>query len=590
MIRKECYKNSIAKIKSIRFITMFIMVIINVGIILTLAYGSYVAYRTSFLDVIGTNRSDVLSQIGSRIRDFKNSAYTISNLYFYDDVFMNYALHLDDSNYADFKQYMDEQTRQYKISFSNVNLDYYVVYLSTSGIGYCSDEVPEDYDYMNPEIRIWYKDIYSAHDQIVDVASFKDKFLNRNSFVAARTISSGTGNVIGYLLININEKQILSTYDDVISPNSNIYIADHEGDIISSNISKIVGSHYFNIKNLDTRFNGKEYTIIQLPKHKSLFSEYADEKYGFIVYEETPLALLLEPIRNTRNIVVMLTLILTLIGVLLAWYLSGKVSTPILKLRDSVLQVEDGNLNVDFAIMSFTEIQVLSIGMERMLSKIRELMESEKKKEEQKRKIQYNLLQAQINPHFMYNTLFSIKCEVDMNENEKSSKMLSSFIHLLRSMLSDPDELTSIKKEMESLKQYAELQKFRYGNMLEIIIEYDERLAECKIPQLLIQPLVENAILHSGKEGIDDYTVIAVTCRLENQKIVIEVEDNGKGMSKERINTVLIENNIFKKNHIGIKNISDRIKLHFGEEYGLRIESVTEEGTKVLINIPVINP
>lgn len=557
-------------------------------IIALMAAGSYMAYRHSLIDVIGTNRSDVLSQIGNRVRDFKSNAYTISNLYYYDDNFNNYAQSLNDGNVNDFSNYMDDLTRQYKVSFNKVNLDYYVVYLSKDGYGYCSDDVPADYDYMNPEIRIWYKDLYAKKGEITDVACYKDKALGRNSFVAARTVIDSAGNIVGYLMININEQQIFHTYEDVISPESNIYVVNSNGDIISSNISKIAGFHYFNMHNLKTMFGDKVYAIVEMPKYQSLLSKFEDPEYEFTVFEETPLDYLLMPIRHTRNMVIFISCLVTLVGAILAWIFSGKITGPIRQLRDYVLRVEGGDLDAEIHIHSYSEINTLGNGIQQMLARIRELIESVKRKEEQKRKMQYNVLQAQINPHFMYNTLFSIKCVVDMNENERGSKMLSSFIQLLRSMLADPDTLITISQQMDSLRQYAELQKFRYGDSLEIVIEYDDKIADCLLPQLLIQPLVENAIVHGGLGSGSGCSVIAVSARLKKGKIVIEVEDSGAGMTAQQADAVIKGEYKVNKNHIGIKNIDERIKLFFGEEYGLRIESFPGEGTKILINIPAI--
>lgn len=126
---------------------------------------------------------------------------------------------------------MDDLTSQYKISFNQINLDYYIVFMSRDDIGYCSDAVPEDYDYMNPKSKLWYNDLYNARGDIVDIASYKDKMLGVNSFTAARTVLDGNGQIIGYLMINVNERQIFQTYEDIISE-SGIYIADDGGRIV----------------------------------------------------------------------------------------------------------------------------------------------------------------------------------------------------------------------------------------------------------------------------------------------------------------------------------------------------------------------
>ena len=578
------------KLKSIRVISALQMICACVIVILLIAVGSYWIFSSTLLDTIGTNRSDVLSQVGSRMQDIKSSAYTISNLYYNDAGFRRRAFALNDETRAEFADYMDSLTRQYQLSFDQINLEYYVVYLSADGVGYCSVQVPEDYNYINPTIRIWYRDLYEARGDIIDVASFDDRALGLHSFVAARSVPDPQGGIAGYLMICIDERQIYDTYDDIISENSNIYITDDNGDIISSNVSQIVGTHYFHMQNLRDMFDGGVYAVVQMPRHEALFSKYEDAAYGFTVFEETPLDYLLQPVRRSRNILVGIALVVTLLGTALSLLFAGRLTRPILQLRDYVLRVRggEGELDVPLVMDSYTEINTLSQGIRQMLARIRELTDNVKRKEEQKRKMQYHLLQAQINPHFMYNTLFSIKCVVDMNENRRASQMLSAFIQLLRSSLTDPDSMTTLRQQMDALHQYADLQKFRYGDQFEIVIEYEDDLADCLLPSLLVQPLVENAIVHGvARTGSG---VIAVTARTRHGQIELAVEDNGVGMTAQQIDRIFTQGeDPGAKPHIGLKNIHERLQLTFGSGSGLHIESAPGEGTKVTANIPILH-
>lgn len=575
---------------SIRSMVMIMLLTTGIICITLIAGGSYMAYRASLLDVIGTNHSDVLSQIGNQVRTFQSNANTVSNLYYNDKNFILYTRNLTARNKRDFYMYMDELTDKYKVSFNQVNLGYEVVYLSVDGTGYSSMDVPEGYDYIDPTIRIWYKDLYNARGNVVEVASFKDKYLGKNYYIAARTVQNIKGEITGYLMILIDEEQIYRTYYDVIAQESNIYVANEKGDIISSDKKNVVGTHYFNMTNLSELFGDRVYAIVQMTKRKALFSKYTDEAYHFTVFEETPLDYVLAPIRTTRNLVVGLTLLVIALGALLAWIFSARITEPIMKLRDYVLQVETGDLDAELNLDSYSEINILSAGIRQMLARIRHLIASEKKKEEQKRKMHYNLLQAQINPHFMYNTLFSIKCVIDMNERQKASNMLSAFIQLLRSTLSNPDSMSTVRQQVEALHQYADLQRFRYGEKFDVVTEYDDAISDYLLPSLLIQPLVENAIIH-GVANLDGYGIIAVSARKKQDKIVIEVEDNGAGMPEDTIEEIFSGKRQVddKRPHIGLKNIDERIKLSFGEEYGLRIESRPGDGTKIIVRLPVIS-
>lgn len=573
-------------LNSIRFIIMVTLIGICTLVTILSVVSSYTAYRESLLNMIGTNRSDVLSQVGSHVRDFKRNVYTVSNLYYNDARFRQYVRNLTEENAEEFYSYMDVLTRQYQVSFNQINLDYYVVYISEDGLGYCSQDVPRDYDYMNPKIRIWYRDVLEAKGDIIDVACYKDKYLDEQVFLAVRTVLNDEEEVIGYLCINANEKQLFDMYEEIISPESNVYIADSEGYIISSSESKIVGFQYFNMLNLERLFKETGvYAVVEMPKEEVLFSKYMNEEYHFTVFEEIPVRSILQPIQRTRTFIIGMALVVIMIGVILAWHFSGTITRPILKMRDCV---DEGGMDAAVTLDSYTELNNLSNGIQQMLGRIRELVESIKKKEKQKRKMQYNLLQAQINPHFMYNTLFSIKCVVEMNENQKASQMLSAFIQLLRSVLANPDAMTTIQYQMENLEQYAQLQHFRFEEEFEFLTEYDEEIAGAKIPALLIQPLVENALRHGGIGHFYGNGIIVVSAHRTEKGITISVEDNGVGMSREKIREVLSGKADNSETHIGIKNINDRIQLAFGEDYGLEIKSVQGEGTTVLIYVPLL--
>lgn len=573
--------------KSIRARTMVMLLCVNAVIILLLSLGAFRFYRQSFVDEIASARSDVLRQIAERARQFKTNIYTLSNLYCNDNQFSEAVSELTPATEGEFALYMDQLTGQLQVSFHQVNLDFYVVYLSENGIGYCSVPTPEDYDYMNPKIKIWYRDLYQAGGAIVDVASYRDRALGINAYSAARTVRSSDGEIQGYLMINADERQLYQMYADVISAQSNIYVADSEGKIVSSNKDSIIGFSYFNMKNLDRLFGDKNHIITKISGREALFTRYYDPESGFTVFEEIPLNVVLQPIERIRLVVLALALLALAGGTVMAWLFSRRIAAPLRKLCQDARQVEEGDLNQNFAIDSFSEINALSSGMARMLSRIRDLIESVRTKEEEKRRMELNWLQAQINPHFMYNTLFSIKCSVDMGRNDEAGHMLTTFIQMLRGILSVQEEMVTVQAQMDALRQYVELQQFRYDGSFDALIECDDQAAGCRIPKPLIQPLVENAILHGVDMAAGD-GMITVVARRVGEAISIQVEDNGVGMTEARIQEVMRPQVPSDRPHLGIRNIHDRIRLYFGSDWGLHIESTPGHGTRVTLRVPAL--
>lgn len=583
------FKRLVSKWKkiSVRGGTMAMLVCVNTVIILLLSLGAFAFFQKGFVNEIAGARSDVLRQIAERARQFKTNIYTLSNLYYNDSRFLEAAENLDEENKGEFFHYMDELTEQLQVSFNQVNLDFYVVYLSENGIGYCSVPAPEDYDYMNPKTKIWYRDLYHSEGAIVDVASYRDRLLGITAYTAVRTVLNRQGDITGYLMISADERQLYQMYAEVISEESNIYVADGEGRIVSSNRDTIIGFSYFHMENLEELFGEQNHIITKISRRDALFTRYSDPESGFTVFEEIPLSEVLHPIERIRVVVIILALLALAGGTVMAWGFSGRIAAPLRKLCSDVRQVEDGDLNQTFTIQSFSEINDLSTGMARMLARIRELIENVRTQEEEKRRLEFNWLQAQINPHFMYNTLFSIKCAVDMGHNEKAGHMLTAFIQLLRGVLSGSEQMVTIRSQMEWIRQYIELQRFRYDDAFDALVECDERAANCRIPKLLIQPLVENAILH-GVDMTAGNGIITVIARRQGDTIAIQVEDNGAGMTKERIRDVMTAKEDVDRPHLGVRNVHERIRLHFGEGWGLHIESAPERGTQITLSFPAL--
>lgn len=566
------------------------------GFILTLIM-SVIGYKTferTLVSEIGNNRADVLRQVGERVRQVKENAYTLSNLYYYDGTLRSYLERLasgEEGLEAEFEAYMERLTGQYEISFNESGQRFEVVLALEGGGGYCMVHTPkgEDCGLMSPKTKIWYKKMLFAHGDIIDIACYKDKESQVSYFSAARCVNDGEGNPLAYLMINTDESQIHDMYLSLTSGNQNmVYVVDAGGTIISSSNRKLNGFEFFNMKNLDRLFGDSPYTFTRMRGENILFTHYFDRNSGFTVLEEIPLAVLMEPIHQVRVVILTMALLALGAAAVYACHFANKTTRPISRLCEFMLQVEGENLDQECSVRGYTEINILSNRLNAMLQRMRGMMDSIKQKEKQKRKMELSFLQAQINPHFMYNTLFSIKCMVDMEKNEEASKMLVSFIQLLRSTLSNPNEFVTIEEEFRVLRQYVEIQRFRYDDSFQVVFECDETVAHRKIPKLLIQPLLENAIFH-GVEFKKGEGMIVITARAMDGDVAVTVEDNGLGIAPEVIEKIQRGEQINEKTHVGIVNVKERIQLNFGENYGMEIESTQWEGTKIILTFPMID-
>ncbi len=221
-----------------------------------------------------------------------------------------------------------------------------------------------------------------------------------------------------------------------------------------------------------------------------------------------------------------------------------------------------------------------------MTSQIRQLMEQNIYEQEQKRQSELKALRSQINPHFLYNTLDSIIWMAEGGKNKEVVRMTAALARLLRQSISNDNELISIEKEIDYAGSYLTIQKMRYRDKLEYEIEVDEEIKHKEIINLILQPLVENAIYHGikyrGSKGL-----VRITGRGEGDKIILTVSDNGIGMDETALEEIFDRSKAREGNNgVGVYNVQTRIQLYYGTEYGLHFESRLGEGTQVTVTIP----
>lgn len=280
-----------------------------------------------------------------------------------------------------------------------------------------------------------------------------------------------------------------------------------------------------------------------------------------------------------------------LVGIILifiSYAVADSVTKPIYQLVDSMKAVEEGNLQTQSQEFK-GELQVLSQTFNRMVKRMDDMFKELQNKEKQKREMELLALQAQINPHFMYNTLNSVRCMAEMQGADSVVRMLDAMIHILRYAAEGTGEIVSIEKELKFIENYIQIINFRYFDRFSFLIQADEEARQYGTLRFILQPLVENAVLH-GFDTEDLYAVIEIKIIVKEEQIVMEVTDNGKGMEGRYCEEILRKENQERKslNKIGLYNVNQRIKLSFGEDYGITLMSKLGCYTKAIIKIPKI--
>ena len=294
--------------------------------------------------------------------------------------------------------------------------------------------------------------------------------------------------------------------------------------------------------------------------------------------------------RNVRDMIrlsAMLAVVVLVSALLTSWLLSRLLDRPLRGLASAMESFEADADHFTYRPVGGTrEVRELSDSFGHMVLRIQQLMSTVREEEVNLRKTELKALQAQINPHFLYNTLDSIAWMCEQGRNADAVKMVHALARLFRISISKGHELIPISKEIEHAESYLQIQKYRYKNQFTYQFDVDPDCLDYYCNKITLQPIIENAINH-GLDLLVDEGVILVQVRQDGEDIVFSVQDNGVGMSSEQIDSIL-RHGPKDRTGIGIKNVNDRLKIYFGKQYGLHITSELDVGTCVEIRMPKI--
>lgn len=399
----------------------------------------------------------------------------------------------------------------------------------------------------------------------------------------------------GYILINIKKEQLFreisQTHKQVFDFT---YIIDEKGEIIDKIGNPPLNDEIilaYGIQPKKThevkKINGEEYYLIS----QSL-SAYPDWKVvGGIAYGKVKKDSIL-----ILNIVYSIGIISVFVAVIISYFLAKRVTDPILEINHAMTQFEERKWPGKLKVKTKDELKSLINGFNHMVEQFRTLLDQVHQEEEEKAKVEVKtlelkleLLQAQINPHFIHNTLNAVQYLALKRGADDIRDLIQSFNLLLRASMSETRDFVTVKEELELVDSYINIQRYRYDFDLKVIYEVDDHLKDVQIPKLILQPIVENALYH-GIIPKDCGGTINIDIHEYRDKILICVKDDGIGMGEEELIYVLSEKVKHQPhsgfNNIGLRNINARLGLYYGTEYKLQIQSELEKGTSVWFHIP----
>lgn len=412
-------------------------------------------------------------------------------------------------------------------------------------------------------------------------------------FEAAIPIKESSSSLtrVGVVHIRINEKDIYKALSSNNKANE-IYLIQKNGDILSSNNKAEI------LKNLNYRLGvakinentGKWHVAIDRNGQKLVVNSLHIDKGNWTLVSMIPYEKLVAPLNNIRNTLLFINILFMIAFLIVALFISNIISKPIIKLGKSMKKVEQGIFNEKVEIVSEDEIGKLSRNFNNMLDKVSELLLHTKEQERLKRDAEFEALQAQINPHFLFNTLSSIRWAAAAHGDKKVEEMVHALSVLLRASIANSQELVSLENEITILKNYLELIGMKQGAVYSFECNIDEDIMKYRIPHLLLQPIVENSIIH-GFEDLREQGIISINAGITGDVLKIELADNGRGIGGKTLESILnkeASGSDSKKYYksIGLKNIHERIKLIYGANYGIDICDGEKNGTKVTLYLP----
>ncbi|MCI5992949.1 MAG: sensor histidine kinase [Clostridiales bacterium] len=444
-------------------------------------------------------------------------------------------------------------------------------------------------DYMRAD---WYLDAV-ANPREVQVSSSRVENLiaDRYTWVVSfsKAVTNAYGEVLGVLLIDLNYNIIDSICAAIeLGSRGYIFLLGSDGEILwhpqqdliyaglkSENVADIMAAGPGRLSS-GAGSAAKQYVICP--------SEDTGWTAVGVVYTEELLQMQGAMIRSYAAIgACALT-----VALVIAFLLSKSITQPIHALQHTMHQVEQGDLNVRCGVTAGNELGQLSDSFNHMIATTQALMDETARVAEQKRISEWRALQAQIQPHFLYNTLDSIIWMSHAGRNAEVVEMTSALASLLRRSIGTGSDTNTLAEELDHVKSYLTIQKMRYNEKLQYELDMDPQTADCLLPKLILQPLVENAIYHGIKVKQTGGTV-RVESILEEDRLLITVEDDGVGMTEEQIARIFEKKQSdAESTKIGVYNVNERLQYYFGSEASMRYYSTPGRRTMVMLVLPIV--
>ncbi len=463
--------------------------------------------------------------------------------------------------------------------------DYNVYSVGTIKVTEEEDYMPINELYKSDGEIVW---LSTRHEKIKVLAGEFEKYYFS---LGRKLIDFNTLEELGLLIIDIDEKMLESSYKNLISgDNEEIIIYNENGEIMSHPDKSKIGA------SIADEVYARE---IALADSNSGYLSFKDENVEKIAIYSTskinswkivkivPYWYLYQELDEIQSNFIRMGIVYAIIAIFLMLFISVKITEPIVTMMKVMKRAENGELDVRLKASGKDEIGQLGISFNNMIVKMKMLIDRLVEEERLKKEMELEVLHAQVNPHFLYNTLNTIRWMAKIQGAKGVSSALTALIKLLMVSINFGKDMISLEEEIEYVKNYILIQKLRFNERFSVDYIVEEACMACYVPKLILQPIVENSIIYGLKEEDSEGLKISIKAYRLEDSLVVEVNDNGPGIKPEILKDILkSEKDANKFSKVGLNNINQRIQLSFGGANGIKIDTRENQGTSIIVMLP----
>lgn len=552
-------------------------------------FGSVQSYRILLKQTI-TSKINEITLINQKVGSIISYSNAVNNFFcFNEGSYENFAsesITEADNEEISYELRMDKaRTRS---QMDNVVTGFDVVVIGNNGLMATSFSDPENVEYTVLRSNLKVKKSISASKETGEflISGLNKKDKSKSYYVKYNNIYSPINReYLGTQFVAIDDDYFEKSYSKLQYDLGTIFIFDKNGVLFNT------GKY-----SVDEAVKARNFVAKESAQYKTtdgcLMIKDKSQETGWTVAEMIPLKNITNMMKEMVFTIVLFAAIALVAGIFMVMLLARRIISPLQDFNKVIekTRIQKGQTEEYLGGSSIIEIDSLYDSFNEMNRKNTALVDKLIKNENDKRLAELNYMRAQINPHFIYNTLFSIKCTIDMDRKAEAVKMIDILNDMLRRTLKFKEETTTVGEEIMYIHSYIKMLQFSYEKKLTLRADVSDEVRSLRMLRFILQPIVENAVFHGIQPKNEDGEIIITAMKRENE-IELAVHDNGIGFSEERLKEVTSPEYISRNKsdeHIGVVNVHNRIRSYYGDEYGIKIDSQQGEGTTIFITLPII--